>query len=57
MKTLTRIAASVLLLALPSFAFAQAGTSRSEFDGWLKATEHQGDLPIGTKITLSNWQQ
>jgi hypothetical protein len=26
-------------------------------DQWLKATEHQGDLPIGTKITMANWQQ
>ena len=57
MKTLTRIVAIVLFVALPSFAFAQAGTNRSEFDGWLKSTEHQGDLPIGTKITMSNWQQ
>jgi Protein of unknown function (DUF1329) len=57
MKTLTRIVAIVLFVALPSSAFAQAGTSRSEFDGWLKSTEHQGDLPIGTKITMSNWQQ
>jgi hypothetical protein len=65
MKTLARIAVKLMallvvigvLLALPSFAVAQTGADRSEVDQWLKASEHQGDLPIGTKITMSNWQQ
>jgi Protein of unknown function (DUF1329) len=53
---LIRIMAFALALALPSLAFAQA-TDRSEMDQWLKASEHQGDVPIGTHITMSNWQQ
>lgn len=57
MKTLRGIAGIVLLLALPSFVFAQETVDRSEIDQWLKASEHQGDLPIGTKITMANWQQ
>jgi len=32
-------------------------TNRGKFDGELKATEHQGELPIGTKIKMLNWQQ
>ena len=53
---LIRIMAFALALALPSLALAQA-TDRSEMDQWLKASEHQGDVPIGTRITMSNWQQ
>jgi len=57
MARLTHIVAIVLLLALQSFAWAQ-GVDRSEFDQWLKDSAHQGsDIPVGTKITMSNWQQ
>jgi hypothetical protein len=30
---------------------------RSELDQWLKASEKQGELPVGTKITMQNFQQ
>jgi hypothetical protein len=55
MKVLIRIWSIVLLLALPSLASAQV--DRSEMDQWLAASAHQGDIPVGTKITMSNWQQ
>ncbi|MBV8054228.1 MAG: DUF1329 domain-containing protein, partial [Deltaproteobacteria bacterium] len=48
--------AGVLMGLLPSLGWAQS-TDRSEMDQWLKASEHQGDIPIGTKITMANWQQ
>ncbi len=35
-----------------------AGRHRySEMDQWVKDSAHQGDIPIGTKITMTNWQQ
>jgi len=46
-----------VLLSLPAIALAQTSTDRSELDTFLKATENQGDLPVGTKITMQNWQQ
>ena len=55
MKVLIRIWSVVLLLVLPSLASAQV--DRSEMDQWLAASAHQGDIPVGTKITMSNWQQ
>jgi hypothetical protein len=57
MKLMARSVVIGVLLALPSFAFAQTSGDRSEVDEWLKTSEHQGDLAIGTKITMSNWQQ
>src|SRR5260370_10480945 len=48
--------AGLLMVLLPSLGWAQS-TDRSEMDQWLKASEHQGDLPIGTKITMANWTQ
>jgi hypothetical protein len=56
MKIVVRIFAMVLLFALPSIARAQQ-VDRSEMDQWLAASEKQGDIPVGTKITMSNWQQ
>ena len=53
---LTSLGAGLLLILLPALGWAQA-TDRSEMDQWLKESEHQGDLPVGTKITTSNWQQ
>jgi hypothetical protein len=57
MKNWTSIlGAGLLLILLPALGWAQA-TDRSEMDQWMKDSEHQGDLPVGTKITPSNWQQ
>jgi len=57
MKSVVRVLmCGVLLVLLPSLGRTQT-TDRSEMDQWLKASEKQGDLPIGTKITMSNWQQ
>ena len=50
------VAVVLMLTLLPSVGQSQS-TDRSEMDQWLKISEHQGDLPIGTKITMSNWQQ
>jgi len=57
MKTVVRVFMCGMLLALlPSLGWTQS-TDRSEMDQWVKASEKQGDLPVGTKITTSNWQQ
>jgi hypothetical protein len=45
-----------LFALLPSLVWAQ-GTDRSEMDQWLKDTEHQTEPPVGTTITMSNWEQ
>jgi hypothetical protein len=42
---------------LPAIASAQTSTDRSELDDFLKATANQGDLPVGTKITMDNWEK
>jgi hypothetical protein len=55
MKNMLRsLGMGLLLVLLPALAWAQA-TDRSEMDKWLKDSEHQGDLPVGTKITTANW--
>ncbi|MGH7840279.1 MAG: DUF1329 domain-containing protein [Candidatus Binataceae bacterium] len=41
---------------MPALGWSQS-TDRSEIDQWIKASANQGDLPIGTKITMANWQQ
>jgi hypothetical protein len=41
---------------LPSLGWSQS-TDRSEMDQWIKDTANQGDLPVGTKVTMANWQQ
>ena len=56
MKCLTRILAFMLLLSVPSIALAQ-NVPYSEMKQWVKETAHQGTLPVGTKITMSNWQK
>jgi hypothetical protein len=56
-KYLARLVALGILLIVPSFAWAQASTDRSEIDQWVKDSANQGDIPIGTKITTQNWQQ
>ena len=45
------------LLSLPAMALAQTSTDRSELDTFLKDTQSQGDLPVGTKITMQNWEK
>jgi hypothetical protein len=59
MKNLARVIAVGLVIALlPSLGRSQeASTDRSEMDQWIKDTANQGDLPVGTKITMANWQQ
>jgi hypothetical protein len=55
LKMVVRLCAMALLFGLPSISRAQV--DRSEMDAWLTASEKQGDIPVGTKITMSNWQQ
>jgi len=45
-----------MLALLPSLAGAQ-GTDRSDMDQWIKDTQHQTEPPVGTTITMANWQQ
>ncbi len=53
----TYLLGAVLTIALlPSLGWSQS-TDRSAMDQWLKDSEHQPDLPLGTKITPANWQQ
>jgi hypothetical protein len=52
-----RVLLASLLLSLPAIALAQTSTDRSELDDFLKATQNQGDLPVGTKITMENWEK
>src|ERR1700726_4889918 len=59
MSKVIRIILSFVLSAIlvPSIALAQS-TDRSELDEFLKATANQGaEPPVGTKITVANWQQ
>ncbi|HZP44008.1 MAG TPA: DUF1329 domain-containing protein [Candidatus Binataceae bacterium] len=57
LKVFSRLlAAGVIIALLPSLGWSQS-TDRSEMDQWIKDTANQGDLPVGTKITMSNWQQ
>jgi len=59
MKSLARVLAlgALVLLLLPSFGWAQASTDYSEMDQWVKDSANQTQIPVGTKITMSNWQQ
>ena len=58
MQRLGRLfAVGALILLLPSLGWTQAGTDFSEMDQWVKDTAHQGNIPIGTKITMANWEQ
>jgi hypothetical protein len=46
-----------LVVALrPSGLWAQS-TDRSAVDDWLKSSQNQTEIPIGTKISTQNWQQ
>ena len=58
MKSLARVlAVGALVLLLPSLGWTQASTDFSEMQQWVKDSEHQPDIPIGTKITTQNYQQ
>ncbi|MGH7837008.1 MAG: DUF1329 domain-containing protein, partial [Candidatus Binataceae bacterium] len=58
MKCLGRLMAIGLVIALlPALGWSQSSTDRSEMDAWIKASESQPEIPIGTKITAANWQQ
>ncbi len=58
MKSLVRVLAALALIALlPSLGRSQGTTDYSEMGQWVKDSQHQGNLPIGTKITMANWQQ
>ncbi len=46
----------LFVVLLPSPGRAQQ-TDRNEMNDWLKMSENQGDIPVGTKITMQNWQQ
>src|SRR5690242_6635987 len=46
----------MLILLLPWSGWSQ-GTDFSEMQQWVTDTAHQGSIPVGTKITMSNWQQ
>jgi hypothetical protein len=46
----------MVVALMPSRLWAQS-TDRSAVDDWLKMSEKQGDVPMGTKITQQNWQQ
>jgi hypothetical protein len=48
---------ALLLVLLPSLAWSQASTDFSEMQQWVKDTEHQPNVPTGTKITMQNYQQ
>jgi uncharacterized protein DUF1329 len=44
------------LVLMPLLASAQS-TDRSEMNQWLTMTQNQKDIPVGTVINMSNWQQ
>lgn len=56
MKIMARVLAFVLFLSAPSIAFAQ-GVDFSSMNQWLMQSAHETTIPIGTKITMSNWQK
>jgi hypothetical protein len=57
MKTAARtLTVALALVVLPAMAWAQ-GTDRSEMDQWIKDTQQQTEPPVGTTITMANWQQ
>src|ERR1700761_8775307 len=52
----TLLVIGLLMALVPTPLLAQQ-TDRSEMDDWLKMSQKQGDVPMGTKITMQNWQQ
>jgi hypothetical protein len=56
MKTAARVLALALVFVL-SASLAWAQTDYSAMTQWLQMSEKQGKIPVGTTITMSNWQQ
>jgi len=56
MRKLGALLIGFVFALLPSLVCAQ-GTDRSAMDQWVKDTEHQTPPPVGTTITMANWQQ
>ena len=56
MRKLGVLVIGIVLASLPSVVLAQ-GTDRSEMDQWIKDTANQTEPPVGSTITMSNWQQ
>src|SRR5260370_38483808 len=46
----------LLVGVLPTLGWSQ-DTDRNAMEQWIKEWEHQGAVPVGTKITTANWQQ
>jgi hypothetical protein len=57
MRKFGALAIGFLLALLPSLVWAQVSTDRSEMDQWVKDTQQQTEPPVGTTITMANWQQ
>src|SRR5215831_19712185 len=59
MKAMARVlaAGAALIFLLPSLGWTQTSTDFSEMQQWVKDSEHQVLPPLGTKITMQNWQQ
>jgi len=57
MPTVALTSGVLLLFACLGVARAQDYQPPEESQQWLKATEHQGTITSGTKITMQNWQQ
>jgi hypothetical protein len=56
MRKLGALVIGFMLALLPALVSAQT-TDRSEMDQWVKDTAHQVEPPVGTVITMANWQQ
>lgn len=56
-RRLYLILAGLFVLLMPASGWSQASTDHSDIDQWIKMSAHQGDIPIGTTITMTNWQQ
>src|SRR5215813_4182103 len=56
MRKLGTLVIGFVLALAPSLVWAQ-GTDRSEMDQWVKDTAQQTEPPVGTTITMANWQQ
>jgi hypothetical protein len=56
-RRLYLIITGLLVLLMPATGWSQASTDHSEIAQWIKMSAHEGDIPIGTTITMANWQQ
>jgi hypothetical protein len=51
------IIAGLFVLLVPALGWSQASTDHNEIEQWVQMSAHQGDISIGTTITMANWQQ